>query len=197
MSIHRFFAYNDAKDNLMLAVGTIGAVVAGLLIPSIALIMASVAQSFGESGTSASAMADKVAGLTKSVALVAAAIFFFGYLFFALWQHLAENISLKLRKLYLNALLQQEIAYFERAQIESIPAQMGEIFQTVQRSIGEQYANLLFACCTAIGGTFFAFWTGASYAAALVAYLPVFFIILGTFGIMVKQSTVDRLDTIK
>jgi len=197
VSIHRFFAYNDAKDNLMLVVGTIGAIVAGLLIPSIALIMASVAQSFGESGTSASAMADKVASLTKSVALVAAAIFFFGYLFFALWQHLAENISLKLRKLYLNALLQQEIAYFERAQIESIPAQMGEIFQTVQRSIGEQYANLLFACCTAIGGTFFAFQTGASYAAALVAYLPVFFIILGTFGIMVKQSTADRLDTIK
>lgn len=196
-SIHRFFTYNDTKDNVMLAVGTFGAIVAGLLIPSIALIMGSIAQSFGETGTDVSAMADKVAGITKVVAVVALAIFFFGYLFFALWQHLAENLSLKLRKRYLDALLRQEVAYFERAQIESIPAQMGEIFQTVQRSIGEQYANLLFAVFTAIGGSVFAFLEGSTYAAALVAYLPVFFIILGTFGIMVKTSTADRLDTIK
>lgn len=195
-SIHRFFTYNDATDNLMLGVGTVGAIVAGLLVPSIALIMGSIAQSFGAAADT-SAMADKVANITKSVAFVALAIFFFGYLFFALWQHLAENISLKLRQRYLNALLRQEVAYFERAQIESIPAQMGEIFQTVQRSIGEQYANLLFALFTAIGGSIFAFLEGSTYAAALVAYLPVFFIILGTFGIMVKKSTSDRLDTIK
>lgn len=74
---------------------------------------------------------------------------------------------------------------------------MGEIFQTVQRSIGEQYANLLFALFTAVGGMIFGFLNGSTYAAALVAYLPVFFIILGTFGIMVKKSTGDRLDTIK
>ena len=74
---------------------------------------------------------------------------------------------------------------------------MGEIFQTVQRSIGEQYANLLFAVFTAIGGMIFGFLNGATYAAALVAYLPIFFLILGTFGIMVKKSTADRLEIIK
>jgi ABC-type multidrug transport system fused ATPase/permease subunit len=31
----------------------------------------------------------------------------------------------------------------------------------------------------------------------LIAYLPVFFIILGTFGILVKNSTGERLDAIK
>ena len=50
---------------------------------------------------------------------------------------------------------------------------------------------------TAVGGSIFAFLEGSTYAAALVAYLPVFFIILGTFGIMVKTSTADRLDTIR
>ena len=128
VSIHRFFKYNDAKDNLMLFVGTLGAVIAGLLVPSIALIMGSIAQSFGESGMDLGMMSDKVQQITKLVAFVALAIFFFGYLFFALWQHLAENISFKLRKIYLDALLKQEVAFFERAQIESIPAQMGEIF---------------------------------------------------------------------
>ena len=73
---------------------------------------------------------------------------------------------------------------------------MGEIFETVQSSIGEKYANLIFAVFTAIGGCIFAFYTGKSYALALIAYLPVFFLILGTFGVMVKKITADRLDII-
>ena len=74
---------------------------------------------------------------------------------------------------------------------------MGEIFQTIHRSIGEQYANLLFALFNAIGGCIFAFITGPELALYLIAYLPVFFIILGTFGILVKNSTGERLDAIK
>jgi len=37
---------------------------------------------------------------------------------------------------------------------------MGEIFETVQASIGEKYANLIFAVFTGIGGCLFAFYTG-------------------------------------
>ena len=64
-------------------------------------------------------------------------IFIFSYIFYAFWNHLAENISLRLRKVYLQALLRQEIGYFEKTRIEEIPAQMGDIFETIHRSIGE------------------------------------------------------------
>ena len=74
---------------------------------------------------------------------------------------------------------------------------MGEIFEIVQSSIGEKYANLIFAVFTAIGGCIFAFITGKHFSAVLVAYLPVFFLILGTFGILVKRITTERLETIK
>jgi ATP-binding cassette subfamily B protein len=56
---------------------------------------------------------------------------------------------------------------------------------------------LIFAVFTGLGGCGYAFYTGKMYALWLVAYLPVFFIILGTFGIMVKKVTAARLDTIK
>jgi hypothetical protein len=48
-----------------------------------------------------------------------------------------------------------------------------------------------------IGGCLYAFYTGKIYALTLIAYLPVFFIILGTFGILVKKVTSERLDIIK
>ena len=101
---------------------------------------------------------------------------------------------MNLRKIYLKALLNQEIAYFEHIQIEQIPTQMGEIFETVQSSIGEKFSNLIFAVFTGIGGCIFAFITGRSYALALIAYLPVFFIILGVFGIMVKNITSAKIE---
>lgn len=67
----------------------------------------------------------------------------------------------------------------------------------MHRSIGEQYSSLVFAAFNGVGGVLFAFLMGRNYAAILVAYLPVFLIILGTFGIMVKKSTGDRMNAIQ
>ena len=49
----------------------------------------------------------------------------------------ASRITLNLRKIYLRALLKQEIEYFETNNIEELPSQIGEIFDTLQRAIGE------------------------------------------------------------
>lgn len=193
----RFFEYNTTRDNWMMTIGTIAAIIAGLFLPSIALIMATIAQNFGDDTQSAQEMSEVIAKTSKLVAGVAVIIAVFAYIFFAFWQHLAENISLNLRKLYLRALLKQEVAYFERIKIEEIPSKMGEIFETVQSSVGEKYANLIFAVFTGIGGCVFAFMTGKSYTLALIAYLPVFFLILGTFGILVKKITQEKFDIIK
>ena len=38
---------------------------------------------------------------------------------------------------------------------------------------------------------------GSNYALILIAYLPVFLFILSTFGILVKKSTGQRLESIK
>ena len=40
------------------------------------------------------------------------------YIFFAFWQRLAANITFKLKQQYIEALLSQEIAYFERNKVE-------------------------------------------------------------------------------
>ena len=74
--------------------------------------MGSIANNFGQDAD-ISNMSETIGKTSKLVAGVAVVIFVFSYIFFAFWQHLAENISLRLRKIYLRALLNQEIAYFE------------------------------------------------------------------------------------
>jgi len=41
-------------------------------------------------------------------------------------QHVAEKISLDLRAKYLQALMKQEIAFFENQSVEQLPSQIGE-----------------------------------------------------------------------
>ena len=68
----------------MLVIGTIGAMIAGMLIPSISLIMGSVADTFGN-GSDVSQIHSTIEKTAKWIAIVAASIFFFGYVFFAFW----------------------------------------------------------------------------------------------------------------
>jgi ATP-binding cassette subfamily B (MDR/TAP) protein 1 len=120
--------------------------------------------------------------IVSFVMLIALSLFVFSYMFYAFWQHLAENITTDLRKKYIAALMHQEIAYFEVNKVEQIPAQIAEIFDTVQSSIGEKIANLIFACATCLSGMIYALIYGWLFALACIAYLPVLFTIIGVFG---------------
>lgn len=80
--------------------GIIGAVCAGILLPSISLVMGEVTSAFGQS-TSKEETLSIMARLAKIIVVIAIAIFICGYVFFAFWQHLAEKISLNLRARYL------------------------------------------------------------------------------------------------
>jgi ABC-type bacteriocin/lantibiotic exporter with double-glycine peptidase domain len=52
------------------------------------------------------------------VSLIALSLFGFSYVLYAFWSHLAQNITIDLRKRYIEALMHQEIAYFETNKVE-------------------------------------------------------------------------------
>jgi ABC-type multidrug transport system fused ATPase/permease subunit len=131
------------------------------------------------------------------VMMIAMALFIFSYIFYAFYQHLAENICLDLRKRYISALMRQEIGYFETNKVEQIPAQISEIFDTVKSSIGEKVANLIFAISTCISGMIYALCYGPVYAAVCIAYLPILLTVIAVFGKMVQKSSLEKLEVVK
>ena len=70
--------------------------------------------------------------IASYVILIATSLFVCAYMFFAFWQHLAENITTDLRMRYIRALMRQEIAFFEETKVEELPAQISEIFETIK-----------------------------------------------------------------
>ena len=163
------------------------------------IVMGNVANAFStetepEQSTS---LLDTMSTVAAIVMMIAMALFIFSYIFYAFWQHLAENIVLDLRKRYIAALMRQEIAYFELNRVEQIPAEITEIFDTCKSSIGEKTANLIFAVSTCVFGIVYALIYGPIYAAVCIAYLPLLMAIIAVFGKLAQNSTLRKLDVVK
>ena len=78
-----FFRYMGSTEKLLFGVGTFSALVAGMILPSISLIMANVAQSF--SGTGGSTI-NSMNFIASYVVIIACGLFTFSYMFFSFWQ---------------------------------------------------------------------------------------------------------------
>ena len=199
ISLLKFFSYCDYRDKFLLICGTTAAVLAGAILPSISLVMGNVAAAF--SGNDPNENPDNIlqtmSVIAAIVSLIALSLFIFAYMFYAFWQHLAANIIKALRKRYIAALMNQEVAYFEINKVEQIPAQISEIFDTVQSSIGDKISTFIFSISACISGIIYALVYGWAYALACVCYLPFLLMILGVFGMQVKKTTMEKLEVVK
>ena len=108
MPLSKFFKNLCFGDKVLLGVGSFAAIAAGAILPSISLIMGNVAMTFTNTtnpNPDPNSMVHNMAMISAFVAFVALGLFSFSYMFFAFWQHLAENITNNLRKRYLAALM--------------------------------------------------------------------------------------------
>ena len=102
ISFFKFFKYLSTADRILLYIGTLAAILAGMILPSIATIMGNVAEAFTGGGS----IVDEMNFIASYVVMISVGLFVSSYIFFAFWSHLAENIAIDLRKRYLKALMQ-------------------------------------------------------------------------------------------
>lgn len=131
------------------------------------------------------------------ICLVGIGCWLFGYIYYGFWQHLAQNISFDLRSRYLHAILRQEVAYFEKSNVEQLPSQIGENFATVTEAIGEKYSNIIFSISSLVGGLAIAYYRGADFAAVCTAFVPVIFLVMFLFMIQIKRAAIAKMGVVK
>lgn len=120
--------------------------------------------------------------LIKFIAVVSAILWLFGYLQYAFMQAVAESLSFDLRTRYLNQLLKQEVAFFEGQQIEALPSQIAEYFETIREGVGEKIGRVAYAVSMFVSSMVIAFSYGPYFALMCFAYLPIFFLAGAFFG---------------
>ena len=115
--LNKFFTYMTGKDKVLLVIGGVSAVIAGAIVPCMAIAMGEITNTF-DPRVAPDEVLDQMAKITLYICLVGIGSWVFGYIYYAFWQHLAQNISFDLRSRYLKAILRQEVAYFEKNNVE-------------------------------------------------------------------------------
>jgi ATP-binding cassette, subfamily B (MDR/TAP), member 1 len=193
--IRQFFTLLSGRYKVMVIVAYIAAFCAGLGFPSIALVMGSITKTFDPSGTGS--IAENMFALFKNIMIIAAVMWCLGYIYYSFFQHIAEKIAYELRGKYLRALLRQEVSYFELNNVEAMPSDIGQYFQTISTGIGESYGQLLQSFGLLIGGFAIAFARGPIFALVCIAYMPLMLILIVVLGGISKRAAFAKLKSNK
>ena len=86
----RYFQDLESHDKLLMICGLLGAVIAGVIMPSISLVMANIAMAFSgtkmpDNGEEKQDLAGKIFYVSGLVLCIAAGIAINSYIFFAFW----------------------------------------------------------------------------------------------------------------
>jgi hypothetical protein len=84
----KFFTYIGKRDKVLMIIGSLGAVIAGLLLPCIALAMGAVTNTYDPRNTP-DYILDQMKKICLYICLVGIGTWIFGYIYYAFWQHLA------------------------------------------------------------------------------------------------------------
>ena len=117
--------------------------------------------------------------------LLSALMLIFGWISYACMMISAERVAAKLRALYLDALMKQEIAFFEKQPIEQLPGKLFGYFREITETAGEKVQQLISAIAAISGGVIFGLFINPTYTLSIATYMPVFGYIL--HRIMKKQ----------
>ncbi|CDW73063.1 abc transporter [Stylonychia lemnae] len=192
----RFFKDIAASDKFLIIIGTISAVLTGILLPMFSFLLGDLADTF-DPRNPRDLQEKALKSVSLQIGLLGFAVWLFGYIFFGFWQHAAENIVFKLRSQYLNCLLRQEIEDLETMNIEQLPSQLGENFSIIQDSIGQKLSTIIFSISNIISGIVIALIYGPDLTGIFLVIFPILLVILFAIGIRVQKFSISKQSVIQ
>jgi hypothetical protein len=88
INMSEFFRYVHGKDRFLMVVGIVSAIIAGGLLPFVSVAQGEVTNSF-DPNNAREAIYDRMKQVALVICLVGVGQWFFSYVYYAFWQHLA------------------------------------------------------------------------------------------------------------
>ncbi|ETP24505.1 hypothetical protein F441_02505 [Phytophthora nicotianae CJ01A1] len=182
----QLFSFADFTDKILMTLGTIGALGAGILRPSMNLLLGNVINSFGSTtgeGSSSDDFSSSVNKVARNLAIVGVAGLVAGYLQVYCWSLTASRQSKRIRSLYVNAIITKEIGWFDVNDPMQLSTRVADATVTIQDGIGSKMSDLLHFTATVVSGIVIAFVKGWELTLILMAVVP----FVAASGILAKR----------
>ncbi|CAM6101080.1 unnamed protein product [Calypogeia fissa] len=191
VSFFRLFTYADAFDYLLMAGGTLGAIVHGVAFPVFFLFFGKLLNGLGgNGGTLTAASSSTVNKYSLYFLRLALAVLGSSWLEVSFWMQTGDRQAAKLRSKYLESLLRQDVAFFDtKTSTGDFISSVGSDPLIVQDAISEKVGNFQHYIATFVGGFVVGFTSQWRIALVTIAILPLIAISGGLYAWSLTAST--------
>ncbi|CAH0486838.1 unnamed protein product [Peronospora farinosa] len=189
VSMAELFSYADGIDKLLMVLGTIGALVAGVSQPIQIVLFGDVLNTFNpeDSGANIESGIRKVA---LHFVWVGLAVFVAGTFQVACWTITASRQAKRIRSEYVNAIITKEIGWFDMNEPMQLGSRVAEATVMIQDGMGHKVGGGLNLFSMAVSGVVIGLVKGWKLALILLAFTP--FIAFTAFLAMKVLSTATQ-----
>ncbi|TVU35434.1 hypothetical protein EJB05_17323 [Eragrostis curvula] len=165
------FRYADRADVALMAVGTVAAVANGMAEPLMTVVFSAVIESFGAGDDST--VLRRVSKVVMYYIYLGIGTAVASFLQVSCWTVTGERQSTRLRSLYLDAVLRQDIAFFDVEMTTAEAAsRMSADTVLIQDALGEKVGKYIQLLTTFVGGFIIGFVRGWMLALVMLACMP-------------------------
>ncbi|XP_024522226.1 ABC transporter B family member 19 [Selaginella moellendorffii] len=181
---YKMYAFADPLDYLLMAIGTLGAVVHGLAVPVYFYFFGRLVDAFGENYANPSSMASEVSTYSLYLLYLALVVLGAAWLEVSCWMHSGERQSAKIRIKYLKSILVQDVGFFDTDMcVGEIVNQISSDILIIQDAISEKAGNLIHFLARFIGGLVAGFVAVWQLALITVAVVPAIALAGGAYAV--------------
>ncbi|KAF1317727.1 Multidrug resistance protein abc superfamily, partial [Globisporangium splendens] len=167
------FTYADKTDKLLMAVGTVGGLAAGLSQPIQIVLFGDILNSFNPTKPlTADEMQNTINKVALNFVFVGIAVIVAGFIQVAAWSMTASRQAKRIRSAYVSAILTKEIGWFDVNEPMQLSTRVAESTVTVQEGMGRKVGDGLHFFSMAFSGITIGLIKGWELALILLAFTP-------------------------
>ncbi|KAL8144526.1 hypothetical protein V2J09_017558 [Rumex salicifolius] len=170
---HKLFSCADNFDRLLMTVGSLGAIIHGSSMPFFFLLFGRMVNGFGENQMDLHTMTHEVSKYALYFVYLGLVVCASSYAEIACWMHTGERQSGALRRKYLEAVLKQDVGFFDTdARTGDIVFSVSTDTLLVQDAISEKVGNFIHYLSTFLAGLVVGFVSAWKLALLSIAVIP-------------------------
>ncbi|ETL82115.1 hypothetical protein L917_17662 [Phytophthora nicotianae] len=184
--LSELFSYADGTDKILMILGAIGAMVAGIAQPIQIVLFGDVLNTLHPSNGGTD-IEDGVRDVALKIVYLAVAVFFAGIFQVACWSITASRQSKRVRSAYVSAIITKEIGWFDMNEPMQLGSRVAEATMIIQEGMGRKVGDGLSSFAMGIAGIIIGIVKGLQLALILLVFTP--FIAVAAFLAMKVLST--------
>ncbi|KAI9478248.1 MAG: P-loop containing nucleoside triphosphate hydrolase protein [Benjaminiella poitrasii] len=193
MSIFQLFRFATTKERIMIFLAAIFSAGSGSLPPFALLIYGSFLSTVTIDMSDKHSFLDAISSIVLKMIYTGTSSMIAGYVSNCLWVITGESQARRIRSLYLNAMLNQDMSWFDELKDDDLATRLATDTQIIQDGISEKFGLFISFTAQFISGFIVAFSKGYKMALVMISVLPILTIIIVTLIVLVRRVVVLTL----